>query len=238
MTLLRDQAIVIRSWKLGEADRIVSLFSREHGKLRAVAKGSRRLKSRVGARIEPLVVLNIQLWLGRDLHVISQVETIESNFELRRDLTVIQRAMSILELVDRLAHDDHEDPPLYDATIRAFRSLASSNSPLFVPAFYLRAMQLEGFQPSLDRCRDCGATEGITGFDVRSGDVICRDHPSGLDVSPGVLSAMRGVLGGRTSQVLAETSPQDAAKVETLVVGFCESMIERRLRAIRPMGGN
>ena len=235
MALIRDEALVIRSYKLGEADRIVLLFTKDHGKLRAVAKGSRKAKSRIGGRVEPLNYLNVQLWMGKDLHILSQAETIESNFSLRVDLESIQRAMSILEIVDKLTHDDYPDPVLFDAAIRALRSLANNRSAMYVPAFFLRAMQIEGFRPSVDTCRLCGTTDDIVAFDPASAAVTCALHPIGSEISAGALKAMRLVLDGHASQAFAVTDSEDEYQMEGLVVSFCEAMIERKLKTVHPL---
>ena len=235
MALIRDEALVIRSYKLGEADRIVLLFTKGHGKLRAIAKGSRKTKSRIGGRVEPLSHLNVQLWMGKDLHILSQAETIDSNFELRIDLPSIQRAMSILEIVDKLTHDDYPDPTLFDATIRAVRSLANNKSVMYVPAFFLRALQIEGFGPNLDTCRLCGTNDDIVAFDPRSAAVTCSQHPIGSEITPGALRAMRLVLQGQASRAFVVTKREDEFVMEGLVVSFCEAMIERKLKTISPL---
>src|SRR4029453_17732995 len=104
MSLYRDHGIVLRSWKLGEADRIVSIITRENGKVRAVAKGVRKPSSRFGSRLEPTSHLSLQLYHGRgDLDTVTQVETIDRFGSLRDDLDRWARASAMLEAVDQVS---------------------------------------------------------------------------------------------------------------------------------------
>ena len=100
MALYRDHAVVLRTWKLGEADRIVSLHTHDHGKVRGVAKGVRRTKSKFGARLEPLSHVTIQLYRGKgDLDTITQVENVDRFVSLRSDPDRFARAQALLEAV-------------------------------------------------------------------------------------------------------------------------------------------
>src|SRR3954447_13870642 len=103
--LYRDEGVVLRSIKLGEADRIVTVFTQGHGKVRAVAKGVRRTQSKFGARLEPATHVALQLYQGRELDTVTQVETIESNRALREGYTLLTHAVPMLEAVDQLAHE-------------------------------------------------------------------------------------------------------------------------------------
>src|SRR3954471_12439238 len=105
MSLYRDEAVVLRTYKLGEADRIVVLFTRNRGKVRAVAKGVRKTSSRFGARLEPTSHVALQLYEGRELDTITQAESIESFRGLRDDLERITRSASILEAVEQMTQE-------------------------------------------------------------------------------------------------------------------------------------
>src|SRR5918993_3696149 len=110
MALYRDQGVVLRTMRLGEADRIVTLVTRGHGKVRAVAKGVRKTKSRFGARLEPMSHVSLLLYRGRDLDVVSQAESIDHFRALRDDLDRLTRAVALLEVVDQLAQERQENP--------------------------------------------------------------------------------------------------------------------------------
>jgi DNA repair protein RecO (recombination protein O) len=148
MALYRDHAVVLRTWKLGEADRIVSLHTHDHGKVRGVAKGVRRTKSKFGARLEPLSHVTIQLYRGKgDLDTITQVETVDRFVSLRSDPDRFARAQALLEAVDQVAQDREPDPELHVMLVRGLRTLDQSDSPLVVAAFFLKLLDHEGVMP-------------------------------------------------------------------------------------------
>src|SRR4029079_8534951 len=102
-SLYRDEGVVLRTWKLGEADRIIVFLTRGHGKVRAVAKGVRKTKSKSGARLEPTTNVALQLYEGRELDIVTQAETIDYFRSIRDDLDRFSRASAMLEAVDQLA---------------------------------------------------------------------------------------------------------------------------------------
>ena len=114
MSLHRDDGIVLRAQKLGEADRIITMLSRERGRLRLVAKGVRKTTSKFGARLEPLTHVDLLLWQGRgDLDIVNQVEVVDAYRPIREDLNLVPRGLALLEVSDQLAQERHPDPALY-----------------------------------------------------------------------------------------------------------------------------
>jgi DNA repair protein RecO (recombination protein O) len=111
MSLYRDTGVVLRTYKLGEADRIVVILTAAHGKVRAVAKGVRKTKSRFGSRLEPMSHVSLLMYEGRELDIVSQAESIDHFRTLRDDLDGMTRAMSLLEVIDQIAQDRHPSPP-------------------------------------------------------------------------------------------------------------------------------
>ncbi len=111
--LYRDQGVVLRTIKLGEADRIVTFLTQGHGKVRAVAKGVRKSGSRFGARLEPTSHVAIQCYRGRELDVVTQVETIDANRRLRESYAGITHAVPMLEAVDQVAQEQEPTPAMY-----------------------------------------------------------------------------------------------------------------------------
>lgn len=236
MSLYRDQAVVLRSWKLGEADRIVSLHTYDNGKVRGVAKGVRRTKSKFGARLEPLSHVSIQLYRGRsDLDTITQVETISRFVSLRDDPQRFARAQALLEAVEGVAQDREPDRPLHVMLVKALGTLAERDSGLVVAAFFLKLLAHEGLQPQLDVCYRCGTQSELVAFDLDEGGVLCRQCRRGRPVSAEAVELMRRILSGGLGSVLAEesTSPSGAStEVEALATALLEHHLERRLRSI------
>lgn len=230
--LYRDTGIVLRTHRLGEADRIVVLLTHHHGKVRAVAKGVRKTKSRFGARLEPLSHVNLLLYRGRELDIISQAESIDHFRALRADLDRLTRSVALLEVVDQLAQEREENQRLYSMLLGALRSLAARDSVLLVPAFFWKLLAVEGLGPQLDECVNCGAREPLVAFDVGEGGVLCRTCRRGRALSPEALELLRRILGGELVRALAEPASPAAHEVEVLATAAVEHHLERRLRSI------
>jgi DNA repair protein RecO (recombination protein O) len=236
--LYRDTAVVLRTHKLAEADRIVVLFTKEHGKVRAVAKGVRKTKSRIGGRLEPLTHASLLVYEGRgELQTVSQAEAVEHFRPIRDDLQRLTRGLSLLEVVDQITHEGQPDPKLYQMLLGALRTLASGPSPLLVPAFNLKVLAHEGVGPQLDACVGCGATEPLVAFDPREGGVLCRSCRRGLPLGPDALALVRRILGGGLNDVLREPPSPATHEVEVLATAAMEHHLERRLRAVHVLEG-
>ncbi|HXZ62488.1 MAG TPA: DNA repair protein RecO, partial [Acidimicrobiales bacterium] len=163
MSLFRDRGVALRSYRLGEADRIVVFLTERHGKVRAVAKGVRRTNSKFGARLEPLTHVDLLLWQGRsDLDIVNQVEVLDSFRPVREDLGRLPRGMALLEVTDQMAQERHPDPRLYTMLVGALRALADERTDpaLLAPSFFLKALVHEGAGPVLDECAVCGEDDG------------------------------------------------------------------------------
>jgi DNA repair protein RecO (recombination protein O) len=241
VTLYRDEGVVLRTHKLGEADRIVVLMTEGRGKVRAVAKGVRKTKSRFGARLEPPHRASLLLYQGRELDVIAQAETIEHFPALREDLDLLTDAMSLVEAVDQVAQEGEANPSLYRMLAGALRTLATApnRSPLLVAAFYWKLLALEGVAPVLDRCARCGVdgtAGGLVSFDFTEGGALCRDDRRGPALPPGALNLIRRILGGDLAAVLREPAGPASSAVQALATSALEAHLERRLRTVHLLG--
>jgi DNA repair protein RecO (recombination protein O) len=232
MRLYRDHGVVLRTIKLGEADRIVTLVTEGRGRVRAVAKGVRKTKSRFGGRLEPMSHVALQLYEGRELDTITQVETVDSFRAIRDDLDRVARAQALLEVVDQVAQDRQANAALYRMLVGALRALAAANAPLLVPAFFLKLLALEGFQPQLDQCVTCGAADDLVAFDIFEGGVLCRSDRRGVAVSTDALDLMRRVLGGGLADALNEPAGDATREVTQLATSALEHHLERRLKSL------
>ena len=232
MGLYRDEGVVLRTIKLGEADRIVSLVTQSHGKVRAVAKGVRKTKSRFGGRLEPTGHVALLLYEGRELDVITQAESIDHFRAIREDLERLTRATAMLEVVDQVAQERHANPGLYQMLVGALRAMASHDAPLIVPAFFLKLLSLEGFHPVLDGCVHCGQTGGGMAFDLSQGGLVCSSCGGGPAVSPGAIALLRLLLGGELRQALRQGPGPVATEVARIATNAVEQHLERRLRTV------
>ena len=233
MGLYRDQGVVLRSIRLGEADRIVSFITEGRGKVRAVAKGVRKTKSRFGARLEPTVHVSLLLYEGRELDIVTQAEAIDHFRAVREDLDRLTRATQMLEAVDQVAQERHANVALYQMLVGALRALAARDAPLIVPAFFWKLLSLEGFHPLLQACATCGATDDLVAFDLSQGGVLCRTCGRGaLPLGPGSLDLLRRILGGGLGPALNEPAGPATDEVAHLATRALEHHLERRLRSM------
>ena len=237
MSLYRDQGVALRHYKLGEADRIIVFMTAGHGKVRAVAKGVRKTKSRFGARLEPPTHVNLLFYEGRELDIVSQAEAIDHFRPIRDDLGRMTDAMAMLEAVDQTAQERQPDARLYQMLVAALRTLSERDrrSPLLVAAFYWKLLSMEGFGPILEQCASCDAPASggaqLVAFDLSQGGALCRDCRRGLPVSPEALGVLGRILGGGLAGALQEPDSGVTTEVATLATHSMEQHLERRLRA-------
>lgn len=230
---------MLRTYRLGEADRIVVLVTASHGKVRAVAKGVRRTSSKWGARLEPMSHVSLLLWQGRgELAVVNQAEVVDHFKTVREDLARVTAAMSMLEVVDQLAQEGHTDPGLYRMVVGALRALADQRSDpaMVAPAFFLKALVHEGAMAALSACASCGApaeTTQLVAFDLAEGGALCTSCRRGRPVSAAALDVVRQVLGGSLGRLLHAPRPVCADEVAALALEAMEVHLDRRLRAAR-----
>jgi DNA repair protein RecO (recombination protein O) len=230
--LYRDTAVVLRTYKLGEADRIVVLLTEQHGKVRAVAKGVRKTLSRFGARLEPMSHVRLLLAQGRELDIVSQADVIETIAPLRADLDHLTSGIAVLEAADQMSLEREPNPGLYRMVVGALRTVAERSGPLVVPAFYWKLLAAEGVRPELDACVRCGESEPLVAFDMDQGGVLCRTCRTGAPLSAEALELMRMILGGRMNEALDEPASRTTHEVAAHATRALEHHIERRLRTV------
>jgi len=233
--LYRDTGVVLRTYKLRESDRIVVIHTAENGKVRAVAKGVRKTKSKFGARLEPMSHVRLLLYRGRELDIVSQAESVEPLSPMLSSLDRASQGLAAIEAVDQLSLEREPNPQLYRMVVGVLRTIASTPSPLNVAAFYWKLLANEGMRPELDRCVRCGGIEPGTqfvAFDLNEGGVLCRSCRSGQSISPGALEILREILGGQLVHALGRDESSITHEVSSLATRALEFHIERRLKAV------
>ena len=163
----RDEGIVLQGHKLGEADRIVTVLTRSHGLVRAVAKGVRRTKSRFGSRLEPFMLIDVQCHVGRSLDIVTQVELIEPFARgIATDYDVYSAASVMAETARSITEVEPQSRTHFLLLVSAIRSLCNRRHPprLSLDAYLLRAMSVAGWAPSLLDCAQCGRPRTAPGF--------------------------------------------------------------------------
>ncbi|WP_199435103.1 DNA repair protein RecO [Qaidamihabitans albus] len=237
MSLYRDIGVVLRVHKLGEADRIITLLTRRHGKVRAVAKGVRRTTSRFGARLEPFGHVDAQFYTGRTLDVITQVETVDAfALPIVGDYQRYTAASAITETADRLTVNEGEPAlRLYLLVTGALRALAGGqrDASLVLDAFFLRAMAFAGWAPAITECARCGEPGPHRAFSVQAGGSLCsRCRAAGsVHPAPEVFLLLEALLHGDWS--VAEASTVGVRRdVSGLVAAHLQWHLERQLRSL------
>lgn len=237
MSLYRDEAIVLRAQKLGEADRIVTLLTRHHGKVRAVGKGVRRTSSRFGSRLEPFMLIDVQLYTGRSLDVVTQVETIGPYArQVCGDYALYTAGTAMLETAERLVAAERE-PALQQFVLlaAAVRALAErAHAPgLVLDSYLLRALAVAGWAPSFADCARCGAPGPHRSFAVGSGGAMCPAcrPPGAASPAPETLVLLAALLAGAWD-VADASEERHRREGSGLVAAFLQFHLERSLRSL------
>jgi len=232
----RETAIVLRTYKLGEADRIIVMMTEGHGKVRAVAKGVRKTRSKFGSRLEPASHVTVQLYAGKgDLDTVTQADSFENLMALREDLDKLTIAASMLEAVEYITPDREPNAGIYKMLAGALRTLAADNPPLVQAGFFLKLLAHEGFQPSLNVCVGCRGEQNFVTWDFDDGGVRCEDCRRGRPVSADALDMMRLILGGHLHVALQLPSSPAATETTALAISAVEHHVERGLRSVGVM---
>ncbi len=243
MALVETEAIVLRTYRLGEADKIVSLLARQLGRVRAVAKGALSRRSRFGASLEPLSY--IRLWIydreNRDLQRLGSCEVLESFFEMQRDYRIQVAAQYLAEVSERFLPEREVNERAFRlllVVLRAMHRFREVNRPLLFFDYWL--LRLGGFLPDLGGCAKCRqGFEGGSGFyDAASGALLCsrcRPESSQVRVSSQALGLVNQFRAARIEEWLqSEKAPAGGRELRLFLEGLIESHLERKL-VTRPL---
>jgi DNA repair protein RecO (recombination protein O) len=237
MPLYSDQGIVLRSHKLGEADKIVSILTQGSGKVRAVAKGIRKTHSRFGARLEPFTHVSLLLYRGKSLDTVTQAEIVSPFLRVRQGLDLIAAGETMVEAVDRVAEEHERNVRLFLLLLSGLRSLerGPADPAAVAEAFLLKLMSLSGFHPSLAGCAVCGAPGPLEWFSAGQGGSVCGDC---MEHDAGRVSAQAvrwlDTLGHADLGVAGDLTPDQGLRREAraMLYGFVEYHLERRMRSL------
>lgn len=228
MALRTDQGIVLRSYPFGESHKVVVLVSAANGKLRTVAKGVRKTKSRFGGRLEPFTHVELVLYEGRELDTITQVEVIDAYPHLRLDIEAVEVASTMAEVVDLVAHPEEPSAAIFLSFRRGLAALeAGERGPDVLTRFLLGILDAIGLSPSLDVCASCGR-EPDGRFSFPAGGAVCDTcAPAGaVRLRAGVTEHLAAVRDGDAAD------PGTAADALGVLRRFIEFHLERRLGSV------
>jgi DNA repair protein RecO (recombination protein O) len=235
--LYRTPAVILKRMDLGEADRIVTCYSRDAGKIRAVAKGVRRSTSRAAGHLEPFTLSDVLFAVGRELDVISQADTLESFRHVREDLILTTHAYYLAEVVDLLTEDRMENRAVFDALVEGLRNLGdSADVRLVLVVFQLRLLDALGYRPELRECVTCRASiePERNQFSALTGGVLCPGcgprEATARAIGTSALKLLRFLQ--QTSGERAVNAPAHVTReAEALLRDYAETIVERRLRS-------
>ena len=223
----------------GEADRLLTLFTRERGKLRCIAKGVRRLRSRKAGHLEPFTHAALLLARGRDFWIVTQAETLDAYLPLREDLVRTGYAAYILELIDRFTYDEGETKGLFALLVDTLRRVTAAEDVfLAVRYFELRLLDFVGFRPELFRCVNCG--EDIRPLDqffsAQRGGALCPNCGPGVGgarpVSLDTLKYLRHLQRSSYPEATrAHLTPPIQREMEALLQHYITFLLERGLNS-------
>lgn len=239
--LYRDQGIILRGTRLGEADRILSVFTQSSGRVRCVAKGVRRTRSRFGGRLDAFTHVDLQLYKGRDLDIVTQVDMIGRFPRLREDYAAFTAAAAMADTVERTTPERERNVRLFVLLRGGLRALdAGAGDPaLLARAFLAKATSLAGLHPTLEACVGCGSRDR-TAFSFAEGGAVCRACMQRSDpvASPDALDAWAALIAqdwdGLREFVIEDRPHRELAG---LLLGFVQWQMDNRLRSFGLLKG-
>ncbi len=237
MPLYRDEAVVLRTHKLGEADRIITLLTRQHGLVRAVAKGVRKTSSRWGSRLEPFTHVDLQLAEGRNLDTVTQAETLTPfGGRLGHDYERYTAGSVMLETAERFVTEERQPSvQQYLLLVGGLRAMtAGEHQPHQVlDSYLLRSLAVSGYAPSFDHCTRCGDEGPHRWFNPSAGGVLCADCklPGSAGPAAGTLLVLGALLAGDWPVVHA-ADPRHLREASGLVAAYLAWHLERSLRSL------
>ncbi len=226
---------MLRTHKLGEADRIITLLTRAHGRVRAVARGVRRTSSRWGARLEPFTHVDLQLAEGRNLDTITQAETL-TMFPVGDDYERYTAGTAMLETAERLVSEEKQaSTQQFLLLVGGLRALAGGerDAGSVLDSYFLRSLSVAGYAPSFDHCVSCGLEGPHRYFNVAAGGVLCVTCrvPGSASPAPEVITHLGALLAGDWASVDA-AAPRTRKEASGLAASYLTWHLDRGLRSL------
>jgi DNA repair protein RecO (recombination protein O) len=236
---LHAEVVVLRHTDWGEADRLLVLFSREAGKLRAVAKGVRKLRSRKAGHLEPITHVKLLLAAGRDFWIVTQAETVDAYLPIREDLVRTAYAAYAIELIDRFTYEEGENRPLFQLLVETLGRISTSPDPFPSVRYYeIRLLDLLGFRPELNNCVRCEKRilPEDQFFDAGLGGVLCPRCGAvvrtGRPITMHTLRFLRHYQRSTFQEATRATlTDSERLEVEALLNYYLTYLLERRLNS-------
>jgi DNA repair protein RecO (recombination protein O) len=238
--LYKSEALVIKRMNLGEADRILTIFTPNFGKLRVVAKGVRKVTSRLAGHVELFTRSQMLLAKGRNLDIVTQSETLDAYRPLHEDLSRIAHASYAAELLDKLTPDALENYPSYKITVETFQLLCTDPDPDRVLRWYeIQLLGYLGYAPELSRCVECHneLTPVVNTFSPALGGVVCAQCKRigvGRELSVNALKVLRLMQRNAYSNVgRVRLGAALNAELQGIMQAYVTHILEADLRSVQ-----
>ncbi len=235
----QTEAIIIKRINLGEADRILILYTPDHGKVKAIAKGSRRPKSKLGGHVELLTHSQLLIARGRSLDIVTQAQTINSFLPLKDDLKRMSCGLYVSELIDSFTEERSESRELFNLLLTTLHQLtAAQNNDTVLRYFELRLLDLTGYRPQLQKCANCNSAlqPGINYFSPGQGGVLCSncafEEPFARQLSLNALKVLRlWQTSDYATASRVHTSTELAFELEQTLREYIRYLLERQVKS-------
>lgn len=239
--MYRTEALVLKGYDYAEADRILTLYTPRSGKLRVIAKGVRRTKSRKAGHLDLFTRSTLLVARGRQLDIVTQAETIEAFRPMREDLWRVSYGHYVAELIDAFSVEQLANVPLYGAAVATFRRLAESpNLDVTVRAFEMQLLSLSGYQAQLHRCLQCRAQilPEINRFSAKMGGILCPRCAAADAAAPAIsvnaLKVLRNLQTNEHAMLSLPDMPEDVQReIEQRMHEYIVYRLENRPRSIK-----
>jgi len=233
---LADEAVVLRTYQSGEADRVCVLWTKHAGKVRVLAKGVRKTTSKMGGSLEPMAYVRVELVKSRgDLYVTKNVTHLTRWSTLRSSYERITAGLAVVEAIDAIPMEEEADEALFQLVLRVLGALDNPEFfPTLVPAsFFLRLLALDGSEPVVDSCVNCLSSGPLVAFNAEVGGTLCANCRSGVSLSPDALAILQAVSQGQLATVLRRENLAGAGELSALAQNAIEVHVGRRLKVHR-----
>ena len=236
----QTEAIIIKKFKLGEADRILTLYTPHLGKIRAVAKGVRRPRSKMSGHLELLTHSLVSLARGRNLDTVTGCQTINSFLTLKSDLELTSCALYAIELVDQFTPDNFENYPLFQLLLETLQCLCQAScNELVLRYFELHLLDKVGYRPQLHQCVSCRSTlEPVTNsFCPSAGGMLCPEctmsHPFTYPLSINTQKVLRLLQNSDyTTASRLKMNPELSHQLEVVMKHYVRYLLEREVKSV------
>ncbi len=237
MASVKTKGIVLKGTNFGEADRILTIFTERYGKIKAIAKGVRKIKSHLAGSLEPFMLVDLQLHEGKTFYIVTGAVIIDEYLALHNDLSKVAKAFFLGELVDKFLEEKQKSLEIFELFLNSLSEVDDGLPGALIQAFQLKLIEFSGFQPELFVCTDCKEkiSSGGNYWNSESGGVVCDNCGKNSQlkfVSDEVIKLFRFIEENSTHQIVKLKIQQTVEEeAEGLLNDYIYSVLERELKS-------